>query len=598
MAEKQTNVISDSLDKNDELTPAEKQKLQDNLKKVKLEDYEKVAGEIEGEQFNLGGKSVTLKDIIMNIDTTEDTVNYKGIKIPRESDVAAAIQTYLIVKGYSLWSTWIDGKIGTNTKTAIERAKNGIRNEDLAKQFEDFQNWKENNEDEYKVQNVDQLVNTTVYDEYVGEYNNPKYNLLTTNWKLKNATINGNKVTIKYKSAINNETQTITVDANECKKWKLYSVDDFWKAIEDAITQNERNLWNDKLKREAEEKENNENDSIKEWIKNFNENTISKKFIKDYLQDIKYVNYSHQLFTIKNSRDWKEKQIHRNALLTNGKFDGVKFRQRLEMVYEQDAKNYNVKSWINDFKETSIGNKVVQWYFKEKRLNITCSKVWIAEITVRDNLGKSKPFLRQDIVWNDGLFNAQNYENKLVELYEAAAIEHYKTTFETRENRIKSTIITDLDSAKTYSQQCDGIIKDISLINSENYTELNGIKTRVTELKQNAENDKKRFEQEQKNNNEYENFKKQMDKDLSIIKSKAGKKLSAIDMQQAKEDCLNLLRKYINITPVSGKYDTYKQESLKNDANKFIKVHKKQEYLDKVKEMKDYIGYFGVHFEY
>ncbi len=569
-----------------------------NLNKVSERDYRQALSKVENQKFTINWKEVLLKTIVENLTFSKDgkTAYLDWKAIEPISELWAALQVLVIANDFSVWTAKIDWTVWKDTIAWLQNLRNKYLAEGSKEDTPTKPTTPEVNPDEFKVQTVDQLINTAIYRGYVGEYENG-YNLLNKDWTLKEVKKINDKITIIYKSPINGKEQAISIDASKCKKWRLYSVDDFWKAIENAITQNERNLWNDKLKREAEEKENNENDSIKEWIKNFNENTISKKFIKDYLQDIKYVNYSHQLFTIKNSRDWKEKQIHRNALLTNGKFDGVKFRQRLEMVYEQDAKNYNVKSWINDFKETSIGNKVVQWYFKEKRLNITCSKVWIAEITVRDNLGKSKPFLRQDIVWNDGLFNAQNYENKLVELYEAAAIEHYKTTFETRENRIKSTIITDLDSAKTYSQQCDGIIKDISLINSENYTVLNDIKTRVTELKQNAENDKKRFEQEQKNNNEYENFKKQMDKDLSIIKSKAGKKLSAIDMQQAKEDCLNLLRKYINITPVSGKYDTYKQESLKNDANKFIKVNKKQEYLDKVKEMKDYIGYFGVHFE-
>lgn len=591
-------------------------KLHDQLN-TKAEDAEvrKAATEYWNSKiFTIWGTNRSLPYIVNHYETSTKTVD--GVRIEDNTELAALIQIYILAHWWTIstnsnWAItnealWIDGVIWSWTKKWID----SVKDKETPTVTTPTNTETVNNSNEVPRADIWELVYWKVWP-FLTRYKEAEYNLIKQDsawlreaWKLQimnDSMVKWEKITIKYTSAKTNKTESVEVDASKCKteRWDQYSANKFWKAIEDAISQKERNLWNDQLRRQAEEKENNENDSIKEWIRKFDENTISKEFIKDYLTNIKYVNDDGQMFTIKNSRDWKEKRIHRNALLAGGKFSETKFRQRLEALYEQDAKDFNVKSWIDDFNETrDITNNVVKWYFKAKWLNITCSKVWIAEITVTDNLGKSNPLLRQDIVWNDGLFNKQNYKNKLVKLYENDAIKHYKTIFETRENKIKSTIITDIDSAKQYSELCDGIINDINERNSENYKELNDIKTRVTQLKQNAENDKSRFEQEEKDNKEYEEFKKQMDKDLGTIKSKTEKRFSAIEMQQAKEDCLNLLRKYINITPVSGKYDTYKQESLKNEANKFIKVGKKQEYLNKVKDMKQYIEAFGVHFQY
>lgn len=343
-------------------------KEQADLNKISAEDIRSEKEKIGEKTFKVDGQTMKLKDIVEKLQFDPDgktaRLNWKSISFQSEfwgSDLWAAIQVYAIAYNKSIGKFKIDWKVYEGTIAWLQWAQTAAKVDKQPKQPEGW-----NESDEVKEQNIARLL-TAIYTDYVGKYNDPKYNLLNTksgvdNGTLKNKKLDGDKVTITYKSAIwKKENQQIVVDASKCKSWKLYSVDKFWKAIENAIAAKEAKLQQDEINRKNKEKIEQQDKNIIAWINAFKAEDFSNKFVKKYMKDgkLKFKNASVVARTVKFSVNWKEVTTSRNGLLNaNGTFNKNEFKSRMESKYLAEAKAHvknSVKTSL-DALETTMSN--------------------------------------------------------------------------------------------------------------------------------------------------------------------------------------------------------------------------------------------------
>lgn len=486
-----------------------------DLNKISPEDIRSEKDKVGDKMFVVDGQSMKLKDIAKNLKFdvawTTATLNWK--KIARWSELWAALQVYAIAYNKSIGRFLIDWKLWTNSVAWLQGAQTEAKVGTAPRQPE-----KPEDSDEVKEQNVGRLLNA-IYTDYVGRYNDPKYNLLNTksgadNGTLKNKKLDGDKVTITYRSAVwNKENQTIVVDASKCKTWKQYSVDKFWKAIEDAIKAKENALQKAENDRKAKEKLEAENKLITDWINKFNESSLSNKVVKKYLVDNKF--------------------------------------------------NFSVKS-INN------GN-----------VSFEDGKWW--------NFVKSRSEL---LDWTNK-FNSSRFESIVTSNYLGKATNYVKGTINTSKDAIKNMPMSNMNQADSYIRKCDELITKI-----DSYWAGDAFKVErnaVVAMRSSAEATKRRYETNKENQDAYKAKSGEMNKDLDTMKSKANKRLSRMEVRQARTDCINLAMKYVNLSKISD--NTYKMAEKSDVASVFSKVGKRSEYVSAMNQIKDYLDAFDVRLQ-
>ena len=330
-----------------------------DLRNISLRDIQSQKEKIWNKTFLIGSESMKLKDIVNSL-VFDEKWNRAQIKMRDNllvtigwgSELWAAIQVYAIANNKSIGDSWIDWMVWKNTVKWLQSTQNAVRAEGR-KNPETL-----DDQDEVKEQSVARLVNA-IYTEYVGKYSNESYNLLDTRsgvnqWTLKNKTVNGNKVTITYKSAIwKKENQKIVVDASTCKVWKQYSVDKFWKAIEETITKKESELKKKEDERKAKEKLAANQKIIVEGVEAYDVTNFSKK-AQAYLKEKDYILNNH--FNLKTgigtwiSFDGKGNlkfddvfyvpKEYADTFCNNWKFDAVKFKAHIGPYLDKSADKY------------------------------------------------------------------------------------------------------------------------------------------------------------------------------------------------------------------------------------------------------------------
>lgn len=337
-------------------------KEQTDLNKISAEDIRSEKGKIGEKQFKFYGQTMKLKDIVKNLqfDSAWQTasLNWKSISKWSEfwgSDLWAAIQVYTIAHNKSVGKFLIDGKVGSESIKWLQGTQTEVKAE---RSLQKKQPEKVNDSDEIKEQNVYRLVDA-IYTDYVWKYNDPKYSLLNTKvWKnqgtLNNKVVEGNIVTIGYKSAVwNKEYQKITVDANVCKVWKQYSVDKFWKEIEKAISRKEAELKKVEDARIAKEKLDARQKAIVDAVESFNVGRLSKK-VNAYFKEKNWLfgnnlDFQNWFWTwIHFAKDWKLlfgqefslDQTQINSLYAGNVFNAEMFKNILNSKFTGQAEKY------------------------------------------------------------------------------------------------------------------------------------------------------------------------------------------------------------------------------------------------------------------
>ena len=147
-----------------------------DLNKISPEDIRSEKDKVGDKMFVVDGQSMKLKDIAKNLKFdvawTTATLNWK--KIARWSELWAALQVYAIAYNKSIGRFLIDWKLWTNSVAWLQGAQTEAKVGTAPRQPE-----KPEDSDEVKEQNVGRLLNA-IYTDYVGRYNDPKYNLLNT----------------------------------------------------------------------------------------------------------------------------------------------------------------------------------------------------------------------------------------------------------------------------------------------------------------------------------------------------------------------------------------------------------------------------------
>lgn len=333
-----------------------------DLRKISPDDIRSQKEKVWEKSFVVGGKLMKLKDIVKNLAFDEEgekaelKINGKKVAIGWGSELWAAIQVYAIAHNKSIGRAWIDGKVGRDTVKWLQSTQNSVKAEERAKKTPE----KPVDQDEVKEQSVARLVNA-IYTEYVGKYKDAKYNLLDTRPGVNQGTLikkrlDGNKVTITYKSAIwDKEYQEIVVDASTCKVWKQYSVDKFWKAIENAISKKEAELKKAEDERIAKEKLNAKQEAIVKGVESFDIKKFSAK-AQAYLKEKNFV-YGNRLdlkdglfswtgiaFDEKwNLHFWKAFYMTKSQIdstFVGGKFNSDKFKSILSPYLDKKADEY------------------------------------------------------------------------------------------------------------------------------------------------------------------------------------------------------------------------------------------------------------------
>jgi hypothetical protein len=114
-------------------------------------------------------------------------------------------------------------------------------------------------------------------------------------------------------------------------------------------------------------------------------------------------------------------------------------------------------------------------------------------------------------------------------------------------------------------------------------------------MRSSAEATKRRYETNKENQDAYKAKSGEMNKDLDTMKSKANKRLSRMEVRQARTDCINLAMKYVNLSKISD--NTYKMAEKSDVASVFSKVGKRSEYVSAMNQIKDYLDAFDVRLQ-
>ena len=333
-----------------------------NLNKVSERDYRQALSKVEDQTFKIDWSDFSLKTIVKDLtfskDWTTAYLNWKAIE--STSELWAALQVLVIANDFSVWTAKIDGTVWKDTIAWLQNLRNKYLAESSKNNTPTKPTTPEVNTDEFKVQTVDQLINTAIYKGYVGKYENG-YNLLNKDWTLKDVKRTNDKITIIYKSPINEKEQAISIDASKCKKWRLYSVDDFWKAIENAIKAQENNVQKAENERKAKEKLDAENKAIIKGIDDFSRDSFTDKVVNKYAKE-KKINFENakvngntvtfqDWYTRTGNKVWTLTNRRSELLKSDWTFNSKNFEAIMIATYKGDAIKH-----VNSALNTSLNN--------------------------------------------------------------------------------------------------------------------------------------------------------------------------------------------------------------------------------------------------
>jgi len=335
------------------------QKEKADLNAINQNDIREAKTRIENKTFVVDGRTMTLKYIVENlkINKSWDRATLFWKEIPRESELWAAIQVYVIAYNKDVGRFLIDWKVWWNTIKWIQ----GTQTEQHVDQMRQEQR-------ETVRADIGELIYWKVWP-FLTKYKNAKYNLvrqdsawLATSWKLRNMSdsmVKWNIVTIKYTSNVwKLGQQTVNIDVSKCRTWNWYSANKFWQAIETAITARESHLQKQENERKRKEDINSKNNSAEKWIESFKESNITDPLVKKRATlnniNFKCITYDNSRIMVydENHKIWWDRKnwwfmLNNADVLTNWKFDSVKFNKILKTKCHSVALE-RTKKYINE----------------------------------------------------------------------------------------------------------------------------------------------------------------------------------------------------------------------------------------------------------
>ena len=305
------------------------------LNEISSIDFQSQKAKIENKTFNIGWKTMKLKDIVdkLQFDATwnKATLNWQSIAL--RSELWAAIQVYAIAHNKPVGSTRIDGSVWRNTVSWLTLAQTETRSRQVNRSPETTENISIGN------------LTTTSFTQYFSEYNkkifiNRKI-INSTNWALNpiNKSTYQTDKSLKFRYLFNGKTVELNIPISMDSNYHV----------------NPKNLA-DKIVKEAARQEgnintNNSNERAEDGINSFKVDDIKDPVIKKWatLKNIKFhvKNYWNNGRMLIADKNWKDIGGDRSGgwfmmtnteVLTNGKFDKAKFNKKLTSICYAKAK--------------------------------------------------------------------------------------------------------------------------------------------------------------------------------------------------------------------------------------------------------------------
>lgn len=329
----------------------EKQELQN----LSVEAIQKQKVSLGNETFNVWGKNMKLSDIVKNFDTATGTVN--GVKVEKRSDLAAAIQVFVLANWKHISvnpiaanneAKWIDWIVWTNTKSWIDAYKNSVNVVKVKVERAPFERC--------TVKGLETYPFAKVFDSIVNGKSKElkKMKVLDQDWCLKKYKhrIEDNKAHIHYISNIDGEQHKIVFNIKKDSSWEV-DVLQFAKDIVTKINNAEKTTAGEKVE-----------DSTINSIESFDVRKFSKK-AQAYLKEKDYL-FGNKLDFKSGLWTWIIFDDKWNLKLGN-----------LITISKKDMDSYYV-NWVFNSEKLrfflgNILNKKADEYFKEKIHNEVAS---------------------------------------------------------------------------------------------------------------------------------------------------------------------------------------------------------------------------------